>query len=195
MNALADEAKRGLAPIAAHAQTNEAATMAAIAGLTSVEHLPIVSQSTLEAMKENVTIFVPTLAVFASFPSADWDIEEVLASTKKAWEMGIQLACGGDTGAYPGGHSAGALEMELMIRAGIPVEEVLAACTHGGFLACGGDLCDRKFGYLNVGYAADIVGLAADPRTSSGALRGDSVRLVIKDGRVWKKDGVGIGMW
>ena len=192
MKALGEEAHRGQCAIAAHAQTNEAATMAANAGFTSVEHCPLASKETLDAFKANNTIFVPTLAVFTDLASAGWNSNEVLASTKRAFDRGIQLACGGDTGAFPGGHGANAKEMELMIRAGIPVEEVMAACMLGGWKACGGDLCGRRFGYLGEGWAADIVGLESDPTKDEKAFR--KVSFVMKDAKVWKKDGLALGM-
>lgn len=141
-------------------------------------------------MKSNNTIFVPTLSVFDN--NTAFPFEEVLASTKRAWSLGVQLACGGDTGAFPGGHGANAKEMELMIKAGVPVEEVMAACMNGGWKACGGDLCGRRFGYLGAGWAADIIGLEADPRKDVGAFR--KVSFVMKDAKVWKQDGAAVGM-
>jgi len=64
MNEMVAEAKRGKAPIAAHAQSPEAVIMAANAGVTSVEHGYMPSEEALKAMKDNDTIFVPTLSVF-----------------------------------------------------------------------------------------------------------------------------------
>ena len=192
MEALGSEARRGQCAIAAHAQTNEAAAMAANAGFTSVEHLPLASKATLQAFKANNTILVPTLSMFAGFPDAGWDAKEVLASTKNAFDMGVQLACGGDTGAFPGGHGANAKEMELMIESGIPVEEVMTACMLGGWKACGGDLCGTRFGYIEKGWAADIIGLECDPRKDKGAFR--KVAFVMKDAKVWKRDGVAFDM-
>lgn len=68
----------------------------------------------------------------------------MLEHTKKAWEMGVRLVCGGDTGAVP--HGKNAREMELMSMASVPLEEVLRACTLGGWEARGGDWCGRRFG-------------------------------------------------
>lgn len=82
--------------------------------------------------------------------------------------------------------------MELMIRAGVPVNEVLAACMLGGWKACGGDLCGRRFGYLAAGWAADVVGLETDPMVDENAFR--RVSFVMKDAKVWKLDGKAVGM-
>jgi imidazolonepropionase-like amidohydrolase len=104
--------------------------------------------------------------------------------------MGIELACGGDTGTYP--HGENAREMELMIEAGVPVNDVLAAGTLGGWKACGGELCSKRFGWLEAGVSADIIALDSDPREEATALR--QVSFVMKDGKVWKKDGIAVGM-
>ena len=77
--------------------------------------------------------------------------------------------------------------MELMIQAGVPVLEVLRAGTMGGWEACGGDLCGKRFGVLEPGWSADLVGLKGDPRDDFGAVR--RVEWVIKDGRVMVRDG------
>lgn len=100
------------------------------------------------------------------------------------------LACGGDTGTYP--HGENVREMELMIEVGIPVEDVLAAGTVGGWHSCGGDRCGRRFGTFEIGAAADIIALDSDPREDKDALR--KVTFVMKDAQVWKRDGHAVGM-
>lgn len=140
-------------------------------------------------MKRAGTIFVPTLAVLEQqFPER---IQEILAHAKEAWEAGIKLACGGDTGAFS--HGDNAREIELMMEAGIPIEEVLAASTLHGWEACGGEMCGRKFGWFEKGVAADIIALDGDPRIDIGALR--RVQFVLKDAKVWKRNGVPVGMY
>ena len=105
--------------------------------------------------------------------------------------MGVRLACGGDTGTYP--HGENVRELELMIQAGVPLSEVLEACTVGGWEACGGDLCGRRFGWFEEGTQADIIALCGNPEEDPGALR--EVDFVMKDGRVWKIDGLPKGMF
>jgi len=187
MDEMVAEAKRGKAPVAAHAQGPEAVIMAAKAGVTSIEHGFIPSDEALQAMKDNKTIFVPTLAVFDSeLPRGDQHLEKmfksILAHTKAAFDLGIKLACGGDTGAFP--HGENAREIELMVEAGIPVLDVLQASTLHGWEACGGDLCGRRFGVLEEGWAADIVALDGNPTEDLRAVR--KVKFVMKDGKVYK---------
>ncbi|MCJ1415583.1 hypothetical protein MMC32_001915 [Xylographa parallela] len=189
MNALVEEANRADCPVAAHCGSNEAVRMAAKAGVTSIEHGFAADKETLMAMKSNGCIFVPTLAVLDIFVKGK-AMETILDTTKRAWDLGLQLACGGDTGPYP--HGENVRELELMLKAGLPLEDVFHAATIGGWIACGGMRCGRKFGWFEEGVAADIIALSADPRQERNALQ--QVDFVMKDAKVWKKDGQAVGM-
>ncbi|XDG03114.1 hypothetical protein ABKA04_002729 [Annulohypoxylon sp. FPYF3050] len=183
MNEIVAEAKRSGAPVAAHAQNPEAVVMAAKAGVTSVEHGFVPSEEALDAMKENGTIFVPTLAVLQVMLGDEGGaMNAILGHTKAAFDRGIKIATGGDTGAFA--HGDNAFELELMAKAGIPVPDILQAATLHGWEACGGELCGRKFGVLEVGFAADIIALEGDPTQDLNSLR--NVRFVMKDGVAYK---------
>lgn len=187
MTAIVEEARLARRPVAAHSGSIEGATMAVRAGVTSVEH---VNQSTDELfgeMAKRGTIYVPTLAVFA-FEGTKVDLERVKVRVKRAFDLGVRMAAGGDTGTFP--HGEGVRELELMIESGIPVEDVLEACMVGGWEACGKDLCGYRFGTLEKGARADIIALDADPREDKKALR--KVSFVMKDGEVYKQDGVAL---
>lgn len=185
MDVMVAEAKRSGAPISAHAQCPEAVIMAAKAGVTTVEHGYIPSDGALDAMKENGTIFVPTLSVYhVALNDPDRAMKTILDHTKAAYDRGIKLATGGDTGAFA--HGENVLELELMAKAGIPAPDVLQAATLHGWEACGGDLCGRRFGYLGKGFAADIIGVEGDPARDFSALR--KVKFVMKDGAVYKDE-------
>lgn len=187
MDAIVREAKIAKCPVAAHASEPEAVIMAAKAGVTSIEHGFVPSDEALQAMKDNGTIFVPTLAVLELSRDALGEklYRQVLEQTKKAYDMGIKMACGGDTGAFS--HGENARELELMVEAGIPAEDVLSMATLGGFHACGGDWCGRRFGHVKEGWAADLVVVDGDPMTDIKALR--KVSWVMKDGRVVAEKG------
>ncbi|KAI0131428.1 hypothetical protein F4814DRAFT_168719 [Daldinia grandis] len=185
MNAMVAEAKRSGAPICAHAQSPEAVVMAAKAGVTSVEHGYMPSEEPLKAMKENNTIFVPTLSVFQVSLGDDSDVmKAILKHTKAAFDQGIKFAAGGDTGAFA--HGENVFELELMAKAGIPVLDVLQAATLHGWEACGGDLCGRRFGLLDKGFAADIIAVDGNPIEDFSAMR--RVKFVMKDGDVYKEE-------
>ncbi|KAI1155263.1 hypothetical protein F4825DRAFT_68641 [Nemania diffusa] len=190
MDAMVAEARASRAPIAAHAESPEAVIMAATAGVTSVEHGGIPSDEALGAMKEHNTIFVPTLSVYDQelrrgdnySESGDREFQQLLAHTKAAFEKGVKLACGGDTGAFA--HGENVRELEFMLSAGVPLLDVLQAATLHGWESCGADLCGRRFGSVEEGYAADIIALDGDLSQDLGALR--RVNFVMKDGRIYK---------
>ncbi|KAI0205718.1 hypothetical protein F4808DRAFT_410003 [Astrocystis sublimbata] len=191
MEAMVAEARVSRAPIAAHAMSPEAVIMAAKAGVTTIEHGGSPDDEALDVMKENNTIFVPTLAVYdeqlrpaasSSSEKVNRDWERILAHTKAAYDKGVKLACGGDTGAFP--HGENVRELLLMREAGIPLPDVLQAATLHGWESCGADLCGRRFGSVEAGFAADIIALDGDLRHDLGVLR--KVVFVMKDGRIYK---------
>ena len=186
MDAIVKESRTSMAPVAAHCGLAESMIKASKAGVTTVEHGNEGDENALEAMKNNGVIYVPTLTVMEMFGVKD----RMLKYVKKAYECGVALATGGDTGAFP--HGENVRELELMLEAGLPLEEVLLAATTRGWEACGSDWCGRKFGWLGEGTAADIVALRGDLRTDVTALR--NVDFVMKDGTIWKKDGLATGM-
>ncbi|KAF6809494.1 amidohydrolase [Colletotrichum sojae] len=185
MDVIVQEARLAGLPVACHTTTAKSALMAIKAGVDTVEHCNEGNEDVLRQMRRHGTIFVPTLAVLRSLP----DFEHVLKRVKRAHDLGVRLAAGGDTGAFP--HGEGALEMELMLKAGLRMEDVLEACMVGGWEACGREKCGFFFGSIEKGYRADIIALETDPREDRGALR--KVSFVMKDGKVWKKDGLPVG--
>jgi imidazolonepropionase-like amidohydrolase len=178
------EAKTALCPISAHAGSDCAIEMAANAGVTSIEHGNEASGRGLAAMKAHGVIFVPTLAAIEVI--APDLVPNSMAITMKAYEMGIKLACGGDTGTFA--HGKNIREAELMLASGIPLEEVLTAVTLNGWEACGGDWCGRRFGIWEKGAAADIIAVDGDLRENFELLRNPS--FVMKDGKVYKQNGI-----
>lgn len=192
MDAIVREAKLAELPVAAHAGETKAALMAARAGVTTVEHMFEDSNGlldeTLKEMKRQGTIWVPTLATVES--AAPQFMEDCLAAVGKAVKIGVRVATGGDTGVID--HGLNARELELFVKAGIPIEEVLEMATVGGWEACGGELTGYRFGWWEKGCRADIIALDADPREDEKALR--KVGFVMKDGKVWKRDGRAVDM-
>jgi imidazolonepropionase-like amidohydrolase len=188
MDMIVREAKMAKCPVAAHCMTLDGALGAVKAGATTLEHVTTVSDDLFRAMIEKKVIMVPTLGVMEKFHAEN--LPRLLAQTKRAHDLGVRFACGGDTG--PFNHGQNAREMELMMQAGFSVEDVLEACTVGGWEACGGDLCGRRFGWIEEGFQADIVALQTDPRLDKNALR--KVDFVMKDARIWKLNSEAIGM-
>ena len=182
MDAIVSEAALAKAPCVAHADSHEGVLAAARAKVLSIEHGSRAGEEGLKLMKENGVMLVPTMAVFEMILQERF--AAVVDNLRLAHKLGVRLACGGDTGTFP--HGDNAREMEIFIEAGISVEETLEMGTVGGWEACGGDLCGRRFGWFEEGCAADIIALDSDPREDKGALR--KVSFVMKDARVWKEN-------
>lgn len=187
MDAIVAEARLANLPVACHAGTEQGALMAIRAGVTSIEHGHVASTKLFHEMKVAGCIFVPTLAVVEAIRKDTLPL--AMRSCREAYEAGVRLAAGGDTGAFS--HGDGARELELMIEAGVPVEDVLEMCTVGGWESCGRDACGYRFGWFNPGNRADITALDSDPRQDQGAFR--KVSFVMKDAKIWKQDGIPVG--
>ncbi|KAJ5570333.1 uncharacterized protein N7459_009763 [Penicillium hispanicum] len=188
MNVIVTEARLARCPVSAHCCTLEGALAAIEAGVNSIEHGYFGNDEMFQRMVEKNVMLVPTLAIAEKLHSRRF--AQILRQVKRAHDLGVRIACGGDTGTYP--HGDNVRELELMIEAGIPVADVLEACTVGGWEACGGDMCGRRFGWFEEGLQADIIALEKDPARSESALR--MVDFVMKDAQIWKLDGKPHGM-
>lgn len=189
MIAIVEEARLANLPAVAHAGTVEGATMAVRAGVTSVEHINENTDELWAEMAGAGTLYVPTLTILDLALSRP-EFKKVQERVKKAFDMGVRLATGGDTGTFA--HGEGVRELELLRDAGIPLEEVLAACFVGGWEACGKEACGYRFGFFEKGARADIIALDTDPREDKKALR--KVSFVMKDGEIYKQGGVPVGL-
>lgn len=189
MDMIVKEAKLGRVPVVCHANTLEGAIMAVNAGVDTIEHAIFGNEELYKLMSEKKCLLCPTLAISERLHKRDF--KQLLIQTKMAYDLGVPLACGGDTGTFP--HGQGVREIELFMEAGISLEASLALCTIGGWESCGGDLCGMRFGWFEKGLRADIIALRTDPREDKFALR--TVDFVMKDGVIWKRDGKGVGMY
>lgn len=185
---IVQEAELARCPVSAHACTLEGAMRAIQAGVTSLEHAYYATDEMFKQMVKKKVIMVPTLAIAEKLHAHRFD--QILKQVKRAHELGVRLACGGDTGTYH--HGDNVRELELMIEAGIPVFDVLESCTVGGWEACGGKLSGREFGWFEEGLQADVVAFRNSPENDPKSMR--DVQFVMKDGHVWKKDGQACGM-
>ncbi|KAH8648218.1 hypothetical protein BGZ60DRAFT_535119 [Tricladium varicosporioides] len=66
----------------------------------------------------------------------------------------------------------------------VPILDVLQAATLHGWEACSGDICGRRFGVVEQGWAADLVTIDGDPTGNIGLIR--KLKFVMKDGEVYK---------
>ncbi|KAH7370443.1 hypothetical protein BKA65DRAFT_417985, partial [Rhexocercosporidium sp. MPI-PUGE-AT-0058] len=188
MDMIVSEAKLARRPVAARCESREGAMAAIKAGVRTIEGGHGVTEGILRAMSEKGVILCPMLAAAeVEYPQR---LLALLKQTKKAFDLGVRIACGGRTGIVR--HGENVRELELMAECGIPLEDVLESCFVGGWESCGGSLCGRRFGWFEDGAQADIIALGMDPRVDVSALR--KVDFVMKDAKVWKENGCAVGM-
>lgn len=192
MKSIAEEARLAELPVAAHAGETRTAIWASEAGVTSVEHVFEdtygVEDEFFDKLREKGTIWVPTMATAEMLPAAMFD--ECKKRVGRAYERGVKIAAGGDTGTF--NHGLNVREIEILIDSGMKLEDALEAATVVGWEACGGELSGFKFGWFEKGNRADIIALETDPREDKKALR--KISFVMKDGRVWKENGAPVDM-
>ncbi|HEX5726100.1 MAG TPA: amidohydrolase family protein [Longimicrobiaceae bacterium] len=106
-----------------------------------------------------------------------------LENLKRVHDAGIPVAMGTDAGNPLTLHGVSVYrELEAMAEAGLTPMQVLVAATRDAARAMRRD----DLGTLEVGKAADLVVLEADPLASLGNLR--RVRLVVRGGEVWTRE-------
>lgn len=186
--------------VAAHAHGDEGAYLAVAAGASSVEHGTYLTPKTYALMKKNHVYLVPTVIAGASVaeaaktpgffpPSVQAKALEIgplmVAALNRAWKAGVPIAFGTDSGVYP--HGRNAREFGYMVEAGMPPIEAIRAATQNA-----ADLLDRSkdIGTLQPGHFADIVAVQGDPLTDARLL--EQVWFVMKQGRIYKADGVAV---
>ena len=174
--------------VVAHAATAEGMRRAALAGIATIEHGDGGTPEVFQLMKQRNVGFCPTMAAGYSITTyAGWDprgsapeparVRAKRESVRAAVAAGVDICVGGDSGVFA--HGDNALEMELLVTAGISTVDVLRAATSGNARMFG--LADR--GAVRQGLLADLVAVEGDPVTDVRAVR--NVRFVMKGGMIY----------
>ncbi len=188
MSAIADEAHRAGAKVAAHCHGNEAAQAAIRAGFDCLEHGSLLTKETLQMMLDHGTFLVPTAAlpenmdISRADPVLKAKAAEVwpkaAAAYRMAIEMGVNISTGTDAPAIS--HGAIHLELAALVKHGMtPVQALYASCVKGAELI---DATDR--GKLAPGLLADIIAMPGDPTQDVSLVK--DVSFVMKGGKVYR---------
>jgi imidazolonepropionase-like amidohydrolase len=130
-----------------HVNSDKACREAVAAGVHSIEHGYFIDPETLTLMAAKGIYWTPTIAAMANqildpdkrFSSAQLEIikrnaERQLEMIKFAYDAGVQLSIGTDSGSYNVPHGRTFLrEMELFVEAGIEKTEVWQIATRNGW--------------------------------------------------------------
>jgi imidazolonepropionase-like amidohydrolase len=200
MRAIVETATQLDRRVAAHAHGTAGIKAAVRAGVTSIEHGSILDAEAVALMKQKGTWLVPTLLAgftVESLATAGRLPPPIAAkalaiaprmhnSFKLAVDGGVKIALGTDAGVSK--HGTNAREFALMVRYGMTPMQAIVAGTSGGATLLG---LEREIGTIAVGKRADLVAVQGNPLESIQVLQ--SVSFVMKDGRVFKRDGQVLG--
>ena len=182
--------------VAAHAHGDEGMQRAVRGGVKTIEHGTLMSEETMDLMKEYDTYYVPTLSagkyvaekamIEGYYPAIivpkALEIGPQLQKTfAKAYKKGVKIAFGTDAGVFP--HGENAKEFGYMVEAGMPAIETIEAAT-----ITSAELLDMqdKLGQIAPGYYADIVAVDGDPLKNIDLL--NTVTFVMKNGKIYKQE-------
>jgi len=200
MRAIVETATQLDRRVAAHAHGTAGIKAAVRAGVTSIEHGSILDAEAVALMKQKGTWLVPTLLAgftVESLATAGRLPPPIAAkalaiaprmhnSFKLALDAGVKIALGTDAGVMK--HGTNAREFGLMVRYGMTPMQAIVAGTASGATLLG---LERDIGTIAVGKRADIVAVGGDPLQNIQVL--EHVDFVMKDGRVFKRDGQVLG--
>ena len=184
--------------VAAHAHGAEGIKRAIKGGVTSIEHGTYMDDEGIALAKEYGTWLVPTIiagkstADSAKIPGYYTSIvtpkalevgPKIQATFARAYKGGVKIAFGTDAGVFA--HGKNWIEFIYMTEAGMPPMEAIQSATKNGALLLG--IWD-KLGSIEKGKIADIIAVDGDPINNIKSM--EKVVFVMKEGKVYKKDGV-----
>lgn len=184
--------------VAAHAHGAEGIKRAIKGGVTSIEHGTYLDDEGIALAKEYGTWLVPTItagkstADSAKIPGYYTDIvtpkalavgPHIQNTFAKAYKAGVKIAFGTDAGVFA--HGKNWMEFVYMTEAGMPAIEAIQSATKNAATML--NMWD-KLGSIEKGKIADIIAVDGDPLTDIQVM--GKVVFVMKDGKVYKKDGV-----
>lgn len=191
------EAAAGGCLVEGHVQTPEGAQRAIDAGIHIIAHGRALTPEHHRQMAQKGIFLAGTDTPYTAYRGSAEAFQTTVAKLKSAYEHKVPLTFSTDmdywnermrnlkTGEWM---TRGELTIDFLRTwkaAGIPAREVLKAITINGYKAA--DVI-RERGPIRPGLAADLIAVAGDPLEDIDALR--DVRFVMKDGRVFKRDGV-----
>ena len=114
--------------------------------------------------------------------------KQSVAGLRNAYENDVRITFSTDADYYVPGLHRGEVTINFLKTwkaAGIPAPDILRAMTITGFEACE---IQHERGPIKKGLAADFIAVTTNPLQDIDALR--DVQFVMKDGQVFKRDGI-----
>lgn len=182
--------------VAAHAHGDKGMQRAINNGVKTIEHGTLMSDETMDIMKEKKSFLVPTISAgkYVSEKAKIKDYYPAIIVPKaleigpkiqdmfgRAYKRGVPIAFGTDAGVFP--HGENAKEFMYMVEAGMPEHIALQTAT---FINAEVLEMPSQIGQLKKGAFADIIAVNEDPTKTITAMQ--NVSFVMKGGTVYKKD-------
>jgi imidazolonepropionase-like amidohydrolase len=197
LKTIVGEAKNTNSKVSAHCHSLEGINKCIDAGFSSIEHGTFIDRKTSQKMVENDVTLVPTLLVHQylyehGFPAWDNYADEKLAKLKEvvkvhkenikvAYEEGVNIVMGTDSGVIPHGHNL--KELLNLVDIGMTPKQVISAGTVKAAEFLGKD----DIGSIDEGKCADLIFLERNPLVDIELLANpDNIVGVIQDGEVVK---------
>lgn len=191
------EAKANNMKVSAHCHSLKGMNNCISAGFSSIEHGTFIDKKTSKRMVENDVSLIPTLLVHQylyenGFPA--WDsyaaektekLKEIVKVHKEniatAYEQGVNILMGTDSGVIPHGHNLE--ELTHLTSIGMSEDEAIAAGTVKSAEFLGFD----NLGLVKENYIADLILVNSNPLEDVSILRdNDNILKVIQEGCVVK---------
>jgi len=190
MKLFVSEAAKGGLKVAGHVQTPEGASRAIEAGIWSIEHGLALTEEHHRQMAQKGIYLASTDTPFTPYHGTKEGMDRAAAKLKSAWKNGVKITFSTDMDYYKTGNpmNRGELTINFLLTwkaAGIPNADILKAMTVTGYRCAG---VEKERGLIQPGLAADLIAVKGNPLDDIDALR--DVRFVMKDGEVFKRDGV-----
>jgi len=184
-----EAAKSGL-KVEGHVQTLAGARNAIDAGIWSIAHGTALNDEMhkLMAQKGIWRAGTETPQGLAGHPVTDAAYRRTVDGLKNAYDNKVPLTFSTDADYWVEGRTRGEVCLEFLrtwTDAGIPSADIIRAMTINGYKVSG---TDQTRGPIKAGMIADIIALPGNPLDDVNALK--DVRFVMKDGKVFKADGV-----
>jgi imidazolonepropionase-like amidohydrolase len=191
------EAAKGGCKVEGHVQTPDGAQRAIDAGIYIIGHGAALTPEHHRQMAEKGIFRAGTDTPFTNYRGSEAAFKQTVAKLRDAWERKVPLTFSTDfdywnermkdekTGEWLTRGEMTIAFLQTWKAANIPPADILRAITINGYKAA--DIIKER-GPIKPGFFADLIAVSGDPLTDIDALR--NVRFVMKNGVVFKKDGV-----
>lgn len=185
---IAEAAKIGL-KVEGHVQTIDGGRRAVEAGIWSIAHDRGMTDSLHKEMaRKGIWRAGTETPITLTGHTTQARYDRTVAMLRNAWENKVPLTYSTDADYYVPGMTRGQVSIEFIETwkaAGIPNADILRAMTINGYRV---SETEQTRGPITPGLIADLIAVRGNPLESIDALR--DVRFVLKDGMVFKRDGV-----